>query len=405
MLQTALLAVPDEIPAIIADQAGQLGAGDAVLYLADLQQMALVPFVGSLRPRLHERVAPLLIDDPSTLGGQAFQLSETVLGRSEPGTTGVNIWLPVVSGIERLGVLNVRVAEGALAGAPGEVLRLRLRRLAALAAELVVAKGRHGDAVVVARRRAQMGLAAEIQWSLLPPMTFACQDLVVAAALEPAYEVAGDSVDYAVDTQVARVGVFDGMGHGLYSAQLAALAVAAYRNARRAGLSLPDTAAAVDAAVASAFAGDAFTTAVLAELDLTVGLLRWVNAGHPQPLLLRDGRMLRTLSVPPGLPFGLDLAPGRGAESVGTPAYTIGIEALQPGDRVLFYSDGIVEAQSPSGERFGLHRLIDLVGRSLSERLPAPEALRRLMRELLKHQQGRLTDDATMLMLEWRTSS
>ncbi len=120
-----------------------------------------------------------------------------------------------------------------------------------------------------------------MQWALLPPLTFACHEVTVAAAMEPAYEVAGDTVDYAVDAGCVRVGVLDGMGHGLQSAQLASLAVAAYRNARRGDRRLTETAQAVDAAVFAGFDGEAFTTAVLAELDTDTGLLSWVNAGHP----------------------------------------------------------------------------------------------------------------------------
>jgi len=81
-----------------------------------------------------------------------------------------------------------------------------------------------------------------MQWSLLPPLTFACHEVTVGAALESAYEVAGDTVDYAVDPGWARVAVLDGMGHGLQAAQLASLAVAAYRNARRSDRRLTETA-------------------------------------------------------------------------------------------------------------------------------------------------------------------
>ena len=66
-----------------------------------------------------------------------------------------------------------------------------------------MSKTLYGDTLVRLRRTARMGLAAEIQWNLLPPLSFASTEVSVAAALEPAYEVAGDSVDYAVDPDVA----------------------------------------------------------------------------------------------------------------------------------------------------------------------------------------------------------
>jgi serine phosphatase RsbU (regulator of sigma subunit) len=187
------------------------------------------------------------------------------------------------------------------------------------------------------------------------------------------------------------------MGHGLQAAQLAVLAVSAYRNARRGGRSLADTTAVIDTALASSFGGEAFTTAVLARLDTDDGTLTWVNAGHPPPLLLRDGKVVKQLVVSPHLPLGLG---GNDPEATG-PA--IGTEHLQPGDRVLLYTDGVVEARSPDGEFFGTDRLADLVIRNLAGGMPAPETMRRVVRELLAHQQGQLSDDASLLLLEWRT--
>ncbi len=259
----------------------------------------------------------------------------------------VRVWLPLLDGSERLGVLTV--VAGQEATAHPELL-VRLRRFAALAAELVMTKTMYGDTLVQLRRSRQMGLAAELQWSLLPPLTFACDQFTIAAALEPAYQVAGDTVDYAVDAGRARLAVFDGMGHGLHSAQLAALTVAAYRNARRSGGSLAETARTLDEALLAGFGGEAFTTAVLAELDTDTGRLEWVSAGHPEPLLLRGGRLVETLHVDPAPPLGL----GHSADPTG-PAdlVAVGSEQLEPGDRVLLYTDVVTEARSPDGDFFG----------------------------------------------------
>ena len=194
-------------------------------------------------------------------------------------------------------------------------LTARLEQFAAVAAELIMTKTMYGDTLVRLRRRSAMGLAAEMQWSLLPPLTFASTEITIAAGLEPAYEVAGDSIDYAVDGDVARMAIFDGMGHGLQSAQMTALAVGAYRNARRSGLPLAATVDFVEDAVATIYSGDAFITAQMAELDVPTGSLTWLNAGHPDPLLIRGGRLVHELhthharrwgsarsSLPPCLP-------------------------------------------------------------------------------------------------------
>ena len=393
LLAEAHLAAQHELPGLLARHAAKLGVADALTYLADLQQTVLVPFLGSQGASPGRQVEPLGIE--STLAGRSFQHVEVLTQAAPVG--GTRVWVPLLDGTDRVGVLAVTVPDPAALERDDGLLGRRLRACASLAAQLIVTKTNYGDTIPRLRRRAEMGLAAELQWSVLPSLTFASQAVTVAAALEPAYEVAGDSVDYAVDAGRARFAVFDGMGHGLHSAQLAVLAIAAYRNARRAGRSLSDTARSVDAAVTAGFRGESFTTAVLAELDTDTGVLSWVNAGHPEPLLLREGRLVKSLHAEPGLPFGLGEAVGRGA------GHSVGTEHLQRGDRVLFYTDGVTEARSPEGDFFGLQRLTDLLGRSLAGGLPTPETMRRIVSSLLEHQQGQLTDDASMLLAEWRS--
>ncbi len=393
LLGESHLAAPHQLAELLARHAGTLGVTHAVAYLADLQQSVLVPFLGSGGARLDQLVDVLGVD--STVAGRSYQQIEVTTQDVIGG--GARVWIPLLDGTERLGVLGVTVADGGDLEGDGGVLRTRLRRFATLAAELIMTKTRYGDTLVRLRRRATMGLAAEMQWSMLPSLTFACRQVTVAAALEPAYEVAGDSVDYAVDAGCARFAVFDGMGHGLESAQLAVLAIAAYRNARRANRSLTDTAQGIETAVSTVFRGEAFTTAVVAELDTDTGVLTWVNAGHPEPLLLRAGRLVKFLHLEPGLPFGL------AQDLPGAPALVVGSEQLEPGDRVLLYTDGVTDARSPEGEPFGAQRLVDLLARNIAGGLPVPETMRRVVRSLLEHQQGQLDDDATMLLAEWRS--
>ncbi len=330
----------------------------------------------------------------TTMAGRAFQHLELLA--QESTASSAQVWVPVIDGSERLGVLGVSIRRlGDLDVEDGK-LRADLWRFAAMAAQLITTKTLYGDTVVRLRRRAEMGLAAEIQWGLLPPLGFATDRVSIAAILEPAYEVAGDSVDYAVDGEWARFAVFDGMGHGLRSAQLATVTVAAYRNARRNGQSLTEIATTVDAAVATAFNREAFTTAVLAELATDSGTLTWISAGHPEPLLFRNGHMIKSLHVAPRLPLGLG-ALGNARRNVG-----LGVQQLQPGDLVLLYTDGVIEGRTPDGEFFGLRHLTQMLSQAMIAGLPTSEALRRLVSELLEHQQGPLRDDATLLLAEWR---
>jgi serine phosphatase RsbU (regulator of sigma subunit) len=82
----------------------------------------------------------------------------------------------------------------------------------------------------------------------------------------------------------------------------------------------------------------------------------------------------------------------------------IGAEQLEPGDCVLFYTDGVTDARSPTGEFFGEQRLADLIVRNLAAGLPAPETMRRVVHALLAHQLGRLDDDASLLLVQWPTN-
>jgi serine phosphatase RsbU (regulator of sigma subunit) len=189
---------------------------------------------------------------------------------------------------------------------------------------------------------------------------------------------------------VAHLAIIDAMGHGLPATLLSGLAVGSYRHSRRHGLDLVETYAAMDQAVAQQFGPERFVTAQLCRVERSTGRLRWVNAGHPAPLLVRGGRVVRVLTCAPSLPVGFGGAVTEIAE-----------EALEPGDRLLFFTDGVVEARSPAGEFFGDQRLEELLTKAVAAGLPAPETVRRLTRELLAHQGGRLQDDATMLLLQW----
>jgi serine phosphatase RsbU (regulator of sigma subunit) len=365
----------------VTEQSRRLGALDAVVHLADHASHELVPLPGEGVP---ER--PVLTIDGS-VAGRAFRRVDPVLSAPHDGPR--SLWLPLLDGADRIGVLELVV--------PAEVppaFEDEARTFAALVAELVVTRDAVSDLFSRLRRRRPLTLAAELQWELLPPLTHATDRVVVTGALEPSYEIGGDTFDYAVNGPVADVAVLDAVGHGLPAALLATAAVGAYRHARREGLDLPGTAAAMDAVVAGQFGDSRFATAALARLDLDTGLLRWVNCGHPDPLLVRDAVLLRPPACRPARPLGLQSGAPEVCEV-----------QLRPGDRVLLYTDGIVEARSPEGEFFGEERLADLVVRAELAGDPPPETMRRLMGSVMEHQAGQLQDDASIVMVEWRTGS
>ncbi|MBO4275451.1 PP2C family protein-serine/threonine phosphatase, partial [Microbispora triticiradicis] len=90
-------------------------------------------------------------------------------------------------------------------------------------------------------------------------------------------------------------------------------------------------------------------------------------------------------------PMGLDL---------GLPV-TLCREQLEPGDRLLLYTDGITEMRNPDSGEFGLGRFVEFMIKQNAAGLPVPETLRRLIRTVMDYQNHRLQDDATVLLLEW----
>jgi serine phosphatase RsbU (regulator of sigma subunit) len=240
------------------------------------------------------------------------------------------------------------------------------------------------------RRRQSMTLAAGMQWDLLPPLTIRTARALACGRLEPAYEIAGDAFDYVVNDVHLHASVFDGMGHGVHSTLMTTLAVGAYRHARRAGESLPAIYAAVDGAVAAQYHGDAFVTAAMARLRLADGLLEWTSAGHPAPLLMRDRRIVRQLACTPSLPLGL-----------GGTCREVASEALEPGDCVLFFTDGVVEGRSAAGEEFGVDRLAERFEHHAASDAEPDEVLRMLVDDVTGFNAHKLRDDASLLLLRW----
>ncbi len=383
LLRSSHLAGADDLPVLVSGAGTELGADRAALYVVDYDQVLLVPLTATAAPGT-PAPAPVAIE--GTLAGRAF--SDLVQHTSFAGD-GPMLWVPVLDGVERLGVLQLEFPASVQVN---DELRAACTDVAALVAELVMTKSLYGDAVERARRQTGMTVPAELQWQLLPPLTFVSPRVAVAGVLAPAAEVAGDSFDYALNGDTAHVAIIDAMGHGLEATLLSAVAMSALRNARRSGLDLAGTVRAMDAEIASQFGPAKFVTGIIAELDVSTGWWRWTTCGHPPTLLVRRGRVVKVLDSIVGVPLGLGLLDEHPA---------IGQERLEPGDRLLLYTDGVVEARDAAGEFFGAERLVEFVAREAAAGRPVAETLRRLNHAILDHQEGTLQDDATTVIVEW----
>lgn len=378
LLDRARLLPPQLIAPLIADEVARIGGRDVSILLQDYAQERLVPLPGK---KLHVSEAQAISDSQA---GQAFLRAAPVEAPQAGG--GVRVYLPLQDGSDQVGVMALTL------DAVGDDIRRLLRRLAGLVADMLVTTSAYTDQFFLARRREPMSVSAEIQWNLLPPLAMTVPQVSVAGVLEPAYRVAGDSFDYALNDNILHIAVIDAMGHGLDAATMATVAIGAYRHARRVFVSLAEKYAFMDAAISQQFGPDHFVTAQLMHVNIATGQMELVNAGHPAPLLIREGKVVRRLESATTLPVGF------GGEEPKVREHT-----LQPGDRVLCYTDGIIEEHVEHEEQFGEERLIGCVNRLREERSQSLRAdLRRLSHTLKKQRGGRTSDDATLFMIEWR---
>ncbi|WP_461006528.1 PP2C family protein-serine/threonine phosphatase [Streptomyces capparidis] len=290
--------------------------------------------------------------------------------------TQVRVVAPVTNRGDAIGLLELF-----LPAAPDAVVMGEIGEAAHALAYIVIANRPFTDVYQWGRRTKPLSLAAEIQHRLLPA-SLACEaaQFAVAGALEPADHVGGDTFDYTIDRDAVQLSVTDAMGHDVDAALLATLAVGALRRARRAGADLAEQARQADQAMREH--SQSYVTGQLLRISLVDGGTQFINAGHPWPLVMRDGQV-RQITPHIDLPFGFQ-APH---------TYRTQPLDLRPGDRLLMLTDGMLERNAGSVD---LQQLI-VRTRALHPR----EAARVLITAVVDANQGHLEDDATIMCLDW----
>ncbi|MFT7836794.1 PP2C family protein-serine/threonine phosphatase [Saccharothrix sp. BKS2] len=372
LLEGAELAPPDRLPLLI-DAAGRSLGVRITPYLADHQQRLLHPW-----PAVQDGREPLGLD--TTPAGLAFRQVRVVPVPEHP-----RLWVPLLDGVERLGVLDVEVDDPLTLRDPG--LRTQCRWLSMLLGHLVTLLTRYGDAADLIRLPAPRTVPGELTWSLLPPLTAGVDGFVLTGAVEPGERVSGDTFDYALSETTATLVVLDADGHDLRAGLITATAVAAHRSARHAGLDLIGQARAIDEAIRGQFGPGASATATLVEVDLATGRLCYLNAGHPRPVIVRSSGGVEPLTAGQAPPLGSGLGEP-------TPAR----EALAPDDWLVLHTDGITDVL---GDPSAHARLAEFLRREAAEGHPPPETARQLLRALRPRRDGGPREAAAVLLARW----
>ncbi|MGW8885874.1 PP2C family protein-serine/threonine phosphatase [Streptomyces sp. NPDC055749] len=367
---------PTDVLSLVNRYAALMGLRQVDIYLVDLQQQRLTSLSGEVQ-----------IDVDASLAGWAFRALALRVESTDTGT--LIVWLPLVDGVERLGAVGIHVDSL-------DSTRLnRCKSLASILAMAITSKRAVSDRFVQQARTEAMTLPAEMVRALLPPRTIGEARALSTAVLEPAYELGGDAFDHSLTESTLHAVILDAMGHNLASGMTTAMAMAGCRSARRKGAGLRELVKIVDDALTE-WLPEQFCTGIALQLDMSSGILSWINCGHPPPLLIRDHQVLenaldRTGEPPMGTPGSL------------VPSSRVVHEVpLEHGDRVLLYTDGVTEARLAGGPQFGLEGFTAHIIRATAAGESASEALRQLIHSIRERQNDKLNDDATILMIEWR---
>src|SRR5215218_1194220 len=382
-LGQVLAAVENAPPVAAADVVGQrltaaLEAREVSFLIADFSGQALVRLghTGSeAASRTQGRETAERVPLTGTPHGRALA-SQTVA--VERGVGEVRVFAPVTNRGEAIGVLEVRLPRDPDAQAVADVA------LAAHAlAYVVIANRRFTDLFAWGQRSVPLSLAAEIQHRLLPG-SYTCEagQFTLAAWLEPAGDVGGDTFDFALDRDTLHLSMTDAMGHEVDAAVLATVLVGALRNARRAGVGLGEQARLANDGLHGFARRGGFVTGQLARIDLREETATIVNAGHPSPLRLRGGRV-EPMDLRADPPFGI----------VSGHEYQVQSLPLMPGDRLMFLTDGMLERNVADVD---LDALL-VAGAEMHPR----EAVQHVVQTILEAAGGELKDDAAALCLDW----
>ena len=264
--------------------------------------------------------------------------------------------------------------------------RRPLTEIARQAAAAITLADRYTDTFARGQRRKQPRAAAEIQQSLLPPRISRITGGEVAGNVLPSYEVAGDWFDIVENLDGVWITLADGLGPSTRAAASSAVALGALRASRRSGGTPHDALLLMHRTLREMPGPAAEMTAIAAHWDPATFRLELVNCGHTAPVIVRADGDVEYVDMPAGRGLG-----GRASSRPGDHA-----TALDPGDRLVLFSDGVITSAA-GGADLGVAGVARAAQRS--ELGSAADTVREVHRAVLDASDGDLHDDATVVCL------
>jgi serine phosphatase RsbU (regulator of sigma subunit)/CHASE3 domain sensor protein len=247
----------------------------------------------------------------------------------------------------------------------------------------------------LALQNRELEIASEIQKNLLRRAVPETPGVRIVPLQRQANLVGGDWYDIEVIGRTLTIVVGDASGKGIAAALMATVALSALRAERARGAGAKRVIEAANRALRDASDPESFTTVVYATIDLDAGEVRWINMGHHSPFLLQAG--LGPDDASQG--YYLEGPRNRALGWFEDPGLSESVAQMRPGDRLVLFTDGFLEAKSSEGEVFGEHRFAE----ALIKLAPLDsEALgQEVVTEVERFAAGKLDDDLTMLVIEF----
>ena len=394
---------------LVDDQPNNLLALEAVLNDPDYNLVKAHSGEEALRRLLRDEFALILLDVLMP-GIDGFETAELIRQRERTR------YMPIIF-VTAIGHSDAHVARGYSAGAVDylfkplipEVLRSKVAAFVELfrKTEEVKRQGEqvrelerreHETRLAAAerqldeeRRQQEMRAARVIQQRLFPARPPACPGFEIWGASYPADETGGDYFDYiTIEDFVTDIIVGDVSGHGYGPALIMAATRAYLRALAMTRAEFADVLGIVNRVLAADVGGDHFVTLLLARLDPSSRSLIYTSAGHMTGYILDRSGAVRSELASTSIPLGID------AEGEFPPASPV---TLHPGDLVLFYTDGVVEATAPDGSLFGIERALGVVRSTRGESAcDIVRALERVTRQFAR--QEKRHDDFTAVVIK-----